>query len=129
MGDNVGSKEQLLQSVILDSEEQGVVHNPLSCSVSDYDQYDKGILMGMENNQRRSPVGGGQPEQVRRTSWVRKGEREPIKHWKNLFSAPTRSNPKLEYYAPACVEGEPEIHPPDEAVFECVSMWKGCLVG
>ena len=30
VGDSMGSKEQLLQSVILDSEEQGVGHNPLS---------------------------------------------------------------------------------------------------
>ena len=129
VGDSVGNKEQLLQSVILDSEEQGVVHNPLSCSVSEYDQYEKGILMGKESNQRRFPVGGGQLEQVRRSSWVRKEEREPIKHWSNLFSAPTSSNPKLEFYAPACVEGEPEIHPPAEAILEGVSMWKSRLVG
>ena len=76
-------------------------------------------------------MGGGQPnhyEQVWRTTWVRKGDREPIKCWNNMFSAPTRSNPKLDYYAPTCVDGVPEIHPPDEAVFEDVSMWMGCLV-
>ena len=77
-------------------------------------------------------MGGGHPnhcEQVWRTSWIRKGDREPIKYWNNLFSAPIRSNPKLDFYAPACVDGVPEIHPPDEAVFEGVNMWKGCLVG
>ena len=31
----------------MDSE---VPHDPLRCSVSHYDQYDKGILMGMESN-------------------------------------------------------------------------------
>ena len=46
-----------------------------------------------------------------------------------MFLAPIRSNPKLDFYALACVDGVPEIHPPDEAVFEGVSMWKGCLVG
>ena len=82
--------------------------------------------------QRGIPVGGGHPnhsEQVRRTSWIRMGDREPIKYRNNLFSAPIRSNPKLDFYAPGCVDGAPEIHPPDEAVFEGVSMWKGCLVG
>ena len=82
--------------------------------------------------QQGIPVGGGHPnhsEQVRRTSWIRKGDREPIKYWNNLFSAPIRSNPKLDFYAPASVDGVPEIHPPDEPVFEGVSMWKGCLVG
>ena len=77
-------------------------------------------------------VGGVQPshyEQIRSSSWTRKGDREPIKCWNNLFSAPIRTNPKLDFYAPACVEGVLEIHPPDEAVSEGVSMWKGCLVG
>ena len=77
-------------------------------------------------------VGGGQPsqqEQIRCSSWIRKEDREPIKCWNNLFSAPIRINPKLDFYAPACVNGVPEIHPPDEAVFEGVNMWKGCLVG
>ena len=94
-----------------------------------HDRYEKGILMGKESNLRRFPVRGGQLEQVRHSSWVRKGEREPIKQWTNLFYAPTSSNTKLEFYAPACVEGEPEIHPPAEAVLEGVSMWKSCLVG
>ena len=93
-----------------------------------------GILRGTvsSQSQRGIPVGGGQPshhEHIRRSSWVRKGDREPIKCWNNLFSAPTRTNPKLDFYAPACVDGVPEIHPPDEAVFEGVNMWKGCLVG
>ena len=88
--------------------------------------------MGIESNQPQQgiPAGGGQPnhsEQVRFISGVRKGEREPIKYWNNFFLAPIRSNPKLDFYAP-CVDGMSEIHPPDEAVFEGVSMWKGCLV-
>ena len=62
-------------------------------------------------------------------SGVRKGEIAPVKSWKNLFSAPSKTNATLDFFAPACVDGMPVIHPPDEAVFEGVSMWKGCLVG
>ena len=96
-------------------------HDPLGNSVSHNNESDMGIL-----------VGGGQPShygQIRSSSWTKKGDREPIKCWNNIFSAPIRTNPKLDFYAPACVDGVPEIHPPDEAVFEGVSMWKGCLVG
>ena len=139
MGDSAGNKEHLLERVIPNGEELGINpayagHDPLGRSVSHNDQSGLGILMGTETNQtqRNIPMGGGQPnhyEQVRRTTWVRKGDHEPIKCWNNLFSVPTRSNPKLDFYAPACVDGVPEIHPPDEAVFKGVSMWKGCLVG
>ena len=59
----------------------------------------------------------------------RKGESAPVKSSKNLFSAPARINSTLDFFAPSSVDGIPEIHPPDEAVFEGVSMWKGCLVG
>ena len=115
VGDSMGSKEQLLPQSN-GGAPQGSMGNRV---VGD----------SMGSNLRRFPVGGGQLDQVRHFSWVRKGEREPIKQWTNLFSAPTSSNPKLEFYAPACVEGEPEIHPPAEAVLEGVSMWKNCLVG
>ena len=106
-------------------------HDPLDHTVSQNDQSDRGICIGIERNQPRRglSVGNGQPnnsEQVRSTSWA---SREPIKNWNKLFSAPIRSNPKLDFYAPACVDGVPEIHPPNEAVFEGVSMWKGSLVG
>ena len=53
----------------------------------------------------------------------------PIKTWKNLFSATTRTNSKLDFFAPACVDGTPVRHPPTEAMFEGMSLWKGCLVG
>ena len=59
-------------------------HDPLGCSVSYNDQSGLGILMATESNQPQQniPMGGGQPnhyEQVWRTSWVRKGDRELIK--------------------------------------------------
>ena len=104
----------------------GIAPDPVGRSDSHSQQSDIGIV------QQGIPVGGGQPihsKQARCISEVRKGEREPIKYWNNLFSAPIRSNPKLNFYAPSCVDGMPEIHPPDKAVFEGMSMWKGCLVG
>ena len=59
----------------------------------------------------------------------RKGEMAPVKTWKNFFSAPTITNSTLDFFSPSCVDGTPVIHPLDEAVFEGMSMWKGCLVG
>ena len=90
------------------------------------------------------PVAGGQErshdEQIKRSveSWgsisggnirIRNGEMAPVKTWKNLFSTPTRTNSTLYFLTPACVNGTHVIHPPAEAVFEGMSMWKGCLVG
>ena len=63
------------------------------------------------------------------SSKIRKGEIAPVKSWKNLFSAPAKTNSTLDFFASACVDGMPVIHPLDEAVFDGVSMWKGCLVG
>ena len=107
-------------------------HDSLGISVSHNDQSDMGILRGTVSNQsqRGILVGGGQPshyEQIRRSSWIRKGDHEPIKCWNNLFSAPIRTNPKLDFYAPACVDGVLEIHPPDEAVFEGGKHVEGML--
>ena len=35
----------------------------------------------------------------------------------------------LDFFAQPCVDGTPVIHPPAEAMFEGMSLWKGCLVG
>ena len=139
VGVSAGSKKHVQESDILDGVAPGIAppcagHDPMGRSDSHSDQSDIGIVMGIESNQpqRGIQTGGGHPnhsEQVRCINGVRKGEREPIKYWNNFFSAPIISNPKLDFYAPSCVDGVPEIHPPDEAVFEGVSMWKGCLVG
>ena len=141
VGDRVGvrtaiASRKLLEGVIQDGVAPGrnlesTGHDSLVRTVSQNDQSDRGICIGIERNQPRRglSVGNGQPnnsEQVRSPSWA---SREPIKNWNKLFSAPIRSNPKLDFYAPACVDGVPEIHPLDEAVFEGVSMWKGSLVG
>ena len=141
VGDRVGVRttiatRKLLEGVIQDGVAPGrnlesTGHDPLDRTVSQNDQSNRGICIGIERNQPRRgiSVGNGQPnnsEQVRSPSWA---SREPIKNWNKLFSAPIRSNPKLDFYAPACIDGVPEIHPPYEAVFEGVSMWKGSLVG
>ena len=63
-------------------------------------------------------------------SGVRNGEKmAPVKTWKNLFSTPTKTNTTLDFFAPACLDGMPVIHPPAKVMFEGMSMWKGFLVG
>ena len=59
----------------------------------------------------------------------RKGEMAQVKTWKTFFTAPTRTKSMLDFFALARVEGMLMIHPPAEAVFEGMSLWKGCLVG
>ena len=130
---------KLLEGIIQDGVAPGrnsasAGHDPLGRTVSQNDQSDMGICIGIERNRPHRGLSVGREhsnnsKQVRRTSWVRKGDHEQIKNWNNLFSAPIRSNPKMDFYVPACVDGVPDIHPPDEAVFEGVSMWKGSLVG
>ena len=127
VGISGGSKVHVQKSVSPDvapgRDSTSAGHDPLGRTVRNFDHTDMGTVMGIESNQlqRGIPVGGGQhklKEQVRRNSWVRKGDSESIKYWNNMFLAPSRANPKLDFYAPACVDGVPEIHPSDEAVFE-----------
>ena len=50
-------------------------------------------------------------------------------NWKSLFSIPSRSSSPLVFSIPSRVNGRLVVKPPDEAVFEGVGLWQGCLVG
>ena len=50
-------------------------------------------------------------------------------NWKSLFSIPSRSSSPLVFSIPSRVNGRLGVKPPDEAVFEGVGLWQGCLVG